>query len=184
MGHDGHSHKDHPHSHGESHSAKEHKSQAPAQVATYVVTCSDSRSSAADESGRAIQDALRAAGHPLAGYRVVRDEPEEIRQAVVEAKAAGARALILNGGTGIGRRDSTVEVLERLFEKTLPGFGELFRSLSFQEIGSAAMMSRAIAGTYQGMMIFALPGSPQAVQLALDRLILPELGHTIRELTR
>ncbi len=174
----------HTHSDGESHSAKEHKSHAPVQVATYVVTCSDSRSSAADESGRAIQDALRAAGHPLAGYRVVRDEPEEIRQAVVEAKAAGARALILNGGTGIGRRDSTVEVLERLFEKTLPGFGELFRSLSFQEIGSAAMMSRAVAGTYQGMMIFALPGSPQAVQLALDRLILPELGHTIRELTR
>ncbi len=164
----------HTHSHGESHSAKEHKSHAPVQVATYVVTCSDSRSSAADESGRAIQDALRAAGHPLAGYRVVRDEPEEIRQAVAEAKAAGARALILN----------TVEVLERLFEKTLPGFGELFRSLSFQEIGSAAMMSRAVAGTYQGMMIFALPGSPQAVQLALDRLILPELGHTIRELTR
>ena len=184
MGHEGHQHKDRPHSHGESHSAKEHKSHAPAQVATYVVTCSDSRSSAADESGRAIQDALRAAGHPLAGYRVVRDEPDEIREAVVEAKAAGARALILNGGTGIGRRDSTVEVLERLFEKTLPGFGELFRSLSFQEIGSAAMMSRAVAGTYQGMMIFALPGSPQAVQLALDRLILPELGHTIRELTR
>lgn len=174
----------HTHSHRESHSAKEHKSHAPAQVATYVVTCSDSRSSAADESGRAIQDALRAAGHPLAGYRVVRDEPEEIREAVAEAKAAGARALILNGGTGIGRRDSTVEVLERLFEKTVPGFGELFRSLSFQEIGSAAMMSRAVAGTYQGMMIFALPGSPDAVRLALDRLILPELGHTIRELTR
>lgn len=184
MGHEGHSHKDRPHSHRESHSAKEHKSHAPAQVATYVVTCSDSRSTAADESGRAIQDALRAAGHPLAGYRVVRDEPEEIREAVAEAKAAGARALILNGGTGIGRRDSTVEVLERLFEKTLPGFGELFRSLSFQEIGSAAMMSRAVAGTYQGMMIFALPGSPEAVRLALDRLILPELGHTIRELTR
>jgi molybdopterin adenylyltransferase len=174
----------HTHSHRESHSAKEHKSHAPAQVATYVVTCSDSRSSAEDESGRAIQDALRAAGHPLAGYRVVRDEPEEIREAVAEAKAAGARALIVNGGTGIGRRDSTVEVLERLFEKTLPGFGELFRSLSFQEIGSAAMMSRAVAGTYQGMMIFALPGSPEAVRLALDRLILPELGHTIRELTR
>jgi molybdenum cofactor biosynthesis protein B len=183
MGHEGHSHKDHSHS-PESRSAKEHKSHAPVQVATYVVTCSDSRSSAADESGRAIQDALRAAGHPLAGYRVVRDEPEEIRQAVMEAKGAGARALIFNGGTGIGRRDSTVEVLEQLFEKTLPGFGELFRSLSFQEIGSAAMMSRAVAGTYQGMMIFALPGSPQAVQLALDRLILPELGHTIRELTR
>jgi molybdopterin adenylyltransferase len=177
MGHEGHEHR-------ESHSAKEHKSHAPAQVATYVVTCSDSRSSAEDESGRLIQDGLRAAGHPLAGYRVVRDEPEQIREAVMEAKAKGARALILNGGTGIGRRDSTVEVLERLFEKTLPGFGELFRVLSFQEIGSPAMMSRAVAGTYQGMIIFALPGSPQAARLALDRLILPELGHAVRELTR
>src|SRR5262249_56283292 len=100
------------------------------------------------------------------------------------AEGRGGGAVVVEGGGGIGRRDSTVEVLERLFEKTLPGFGELFRALSFQEIGSPAMMSRAVAGTYQGMIIFALPGSPQAARLALDRLILPELGHAVRELTR
>ena len=131
MAHEGHEHGATP-SERESHAAKEHKSHAPTQVATYVLTCSDSRSEASDETGSAIQ----------------------------------------------------VEVLDQLFEKTLPGFGELFRSLSFQEIGSPAMMSRAMAGTYQGMMIFALPGSPQAVRLALERLILPELGHAVRELTR
>jgi len=168
----------------ESHAANEHKSHAPTEVATYVLTCSDSRSEASDETGNAIQGALRAAGHSIAGYRVIKDEPEEIRKAISDARAAGARAVIVNGGTGIGRRDNTVVVLDELFEKTLPGFGELFRSLSFQEIGSPAMMSRATAGTYQGMMIFALPGSPQAIRLALERLILPELGHAVRELTR
>jgi hypothetical protein len=90
----------------------------------------------------------------------------------------------LCSGTGIGRRDSTVETLQTLFEKTLPGFGELFRALSYKEIGSAAMMSRATAGTYQGMILFALPGSPQAVRLGMQKLILPELGHAVRELTR
>jgi molybdenum cofactor biosynthesis protein B len=184
MAHERHQHRAAPHSERESHSAKEHKSHAPAQVATYVLTCSDSRSEASDDTGNAIQGALRAAGHPIAGYRVIRDDPQEIRNAISDAQAAGSRAIILNGGTGIGRRDNTVVVLDQLFEKTLPGFGELFRSLSFQEIGSAAMMSRATAGTYQGMMIFALPGSPEAVRLALERLILPELGHAVRELTR
>jgi len=184
MAHQGHQHGATPRSEPESHAAKEHKSHAPTQVATYVLTCSDSRSEASDETGSAIQAALRAAGHPIAGYRVIKDDPQEIRKAISDAKAAGSRALIINGGTGIGRRDNTVEVLDELFEKSLPGFGELFRSLSFQEIGSPAMMSRAAAGTCQGMMIFALPGSPQAVRLALQRLILPELGHAVRELTR
>jgi molybdenum cofactor biosynthesis protein B len=109
---------------------------------------------------------------------------EAIRAVLAEASAAGARAVLFNGGTGVGRRDSTVETLRALFEKELPGFGEIFRMLSFKDIGSAAMMSRATAGTNRGMIVFAMPGSPQAVKLALRELILPELGHVVRELTR
>ena len=108
----------------------------------------------------------------------------QFRSAIDEASQAGAGVVILNGGTGIGRRDNTIEVLEELLEKKLPGFGELFRYLSFKEIGSPAMMSRALAGTYRGMVLFALPGSPQAARLALEALILPELGHAVRELSR
>ncbi|WP_177241438.1 MULTISPECIES: MogA/MoaB family molybdenum cofactor biosynthesis protein [Stigmatella] len=153
-------------------------------MSAFVVTCSDSRDAARDESGQALRGGLEAAGHTVCGYKVVKDEPEAIRAALAEAAEAGARAVLFNGGTGIGRRDSTVETLRGLFEKELPGFGELFRALSFQQIGSAAMMSRATAGTYQGMIVFVMPGSPQAVRLALEALILPELGHAARELTR
>ncbi|WP_199749765.1 molybdenum cofactor biosynthesis protein B [Corallococcus sp. AB038B] len=153
-------------------------------VSAYVVTCSDSRDEAHDGSGKDLCEGLAAAGHTVAGHTVVKDDPEAIRGALAQAQAAGARAVLFTGGTGIGRRDCTVETLRALFEKELPGFGELFRMLSFQRIGSPAMMSRATAGTYQGMILFALPGSPQAVRLALDALILPELGHAVRELTR
>jgi molybdenum cofactor biosynthesis protein B len=195
MGHDGHDHDHghkhdhhhhhHPHGgHGHSPSAEEHKARAPVQVSAFVVTCSDSRDEARDESGKALRGGLEAAGHTLCGYKVVKDDPEAIRAVLAEAAAAGARAVLFNGGTGIGRRDSTVEALRALFEKELPGFGELFRMLSFKEIGSAAIMSRATAGTYQGMIIFVMPGSPQAVKLALRELILPELGHMVREMTR
>ncbi|MGQ0507914.1 MAG: MogA/MoaB family molybdenum cofactor biosynthesis protein [Myxococcaceae bacterium] len=177
MGHEGH---DHHHSHAE----HEHKAHAPAHVSTYVVTCSDSRDAQHDESGLALGQGLEGAGHSLAGYRVIKDEPSEIRAALDAAAHAGARAVVFNGGTGIGRRDSTVETLSKLFEKELPGFGELFRAISFKEIGSAAMLSRACAGTFQGMVVFSLPGSPQAVKLALRELILPELGHLVRELIR
>ncbi len=195
MGHDGHDHDHghkhdhhhhhHPHGgHGHSPSAQEHKARAPVQVSAFVVTCSDSRDEARDESGKSLRGGLEAAGHTLCGYKVVKDDPEAIRAVLAEAAGAGARAVLFNGGTGIGRRDSTVETLRALFEKELPGFGELFRMLSFKEIGSAAMMSRATAGTYQGMIIFVMPGSPQAVKLAMRELILPELGHAVRELTR
>jgi molybdenum cofactor biosynthesis protein B len=153
-------------------------------VSAFVVTCSDTRDESKDESGRVLRELLEGDGHSVSGYRVIQDEPEAIRAMLKEAQAVGARAVIFNGGTGIGRRDSTVETLQALFEKTLPGFGELFRALSYKEIGSAAMMSRATAGTYQGMILFALPGSPQAVRLGLQQLILPELGHAVRELTR
>lgn len=197
MAHEGHDHDhdhdhhhDHPHAghgrhaHGESHAAKEHKSHAPAHVSAYVVTCSDSRDASRDESGRAVRDALEGAGHTVVGSEVVPDDAERIRKALSEARELGARAVIFNGGTGIGRRDCTIEALQPLFDKTLPGFGELFRMLSYREIGSPAMLSRAVAGTHQGMIVFALPGSPQAVKLAMSALVLPELGHLVRELTR
>lgn len=164
--------------------AAEHKARAPVHVSAYVVTCSDSRDASRDESGRVLREALEAAGHGVAGSTVVKDDPEAIRGALEAARATGARAVLFTGGTGIGRRDSTVETLQALFEKELPGFGELFRMLSYRQVGSAAMMSRATAGTYQGMILFALPGSPRAVRLAMDALILPELGHAVRELTR
>jgi len=189
----GHDHHPHGHEHGHSHehghehgspTAAEHKAHAPVHVSAFVVTCSDSRDESKDESGRVLRELLEAEGHSVSGYRLIKDEPESIRAMLKEAREAGARAVIFNGGTGISRRDSTVETLQGLFEKTLPGFGELFRMLSYEEIGSAAMMSRATAGTYEGMILFALPGSPKAVKLGMRKLILPELGHAVRELTR
>jgi len=164
--------------------AREHRSDAPTQVSCFVLTCSDSRAHADDVSGRALREALEAAGHSVVGQTVVRDEPDQIRAAVERGIEGGARAVLITGGTGITRRDQTVEAIRPLLEKEIPGFGELFRMLSFQEIGSAAWLSRALAGTSRGVLIFVLPGSPNAVRLALDRLILPELGHAVRELSR
>jgi molybdenum cofactor biosynthesis protein B len=165
-------------------SAREHKSHAPVQVATFVITCSDSRAPARDESGQALRQLLGAAGHTEVGYVVIPDDAERLRAAMGDALEKGARAILITGGTGIGRRDITVEVVRALFEKELPGFGELFRALSYRAIGSAAMMSRATAGTWKGAIVFALPGSPNAVRVAMEALVLPELGHAVRELTR
>lgn len=147
-----------------------------------MVTASDSRGEAEDSSGAWLKQALAAAGHVLAGYRVVRDEPELVRGALAAAAAAGAEAIIVNGGTGISGRDRTYEAVAGLLEKRLDGFGELFRMLSFQEIGSAAMLSRAVAGAWQGRAVFSVPGSTAAVRLAWERLIGPELGHVAFEL--
>lgn len=118
----------------------------------------------------------------LAGYRVVRDEPDEVRAALAAAADAGADAVVVNGGTGISGRDRTYEAVAGLLEKRLDGFGEIFRWLSFREIGSAAMLSRAVAGTWQGRVVFSVPGSTAAVRLAWERLIAPELGHVVFEL--
>jgi len=177
--HDPLSHPSHPGSH------HEHKAQAPASVACFVVTSSDTRDQHSDQSGTLMGEMLLAAGHTVVGRAIIKDEPAQLLEIVkVRAPQAGARALIISGGTGLGRRDTTVETLLPLFDKRLDGFGELFRALSFQEIGSAAMMSRAVAGSIGQMIVFALPGSPAAARLALERLILPELGHAVRELTR
>ena len=170
-------------SHGKS-PAAEHRSHAPTQVACFVLTCSDSRAQANDVSGRALREGLQGAGHLLVGSAVVRDEQEAIRAAIHGALERGARAVLVTGGTGITQRDQTVEAVRALFDREIPGFGELFRMLSFQEIGSAAWLSRATAGTLRGALVFLLPGSPNAVRLALERLILPELGHAVRELSR
>ncbi|MBX5482579.1 MAG: molybdenum cofactor biosynthesis protein MoaB [Myxococcaceae bacterium] len=181
----GHRH-DPSHHHHAHHSpaAHEHKSHAPATVSAYIITSSDTRTIETDETGRLIRSALEGAGHSVAGHVVVKDDTSQLIAALDQALLAGARAVLFNGGTGIGRRDVVVEALRPMFEKELPGFGELFRYLSFQEIGSPAMLSRAVAGTYRGAILFALPGSPQAVTLAMEALILPELGHLVRELSR
>jgi molybdenum cofactor biosynthesis protein B len=163
----------------------EHKSHAPASIACYVLTVSDSRTADTDTGGRTIRELLEGAGHTVAGHAIVRDEPTQVTAIVRQELQAGrARVIVTTGGTGITSRDGTFEAIDGLLEKRLDGFGELFRMLSFQEIGSAAMMSRATAGTAGRVAIFVLPGSPDAVRLAMTRLILPELGHVIQQLNR
>jgi len=153
-------------------------------IAFAVITVSDSRSEAEDESGRLIQDRLQLAGHRLSSYRLLRNDVVAIQQEVMRLIEARVGCIVITGGTGLSRRDLTVEAVTPLLDKRLDGFGELFRALSFQEVGSAAVMSRASAGTSRGTLIFCLPGSAKAVTLALEQLILPELKHLIRELTR
>jgi molybdopterin adenylyltransferase len=150
-----------------------------------VLTVSDTRTPATDQSGQLIQQALKQAGHQIIAYNLLPDEPEQIQEQVFNwCQSATIQAVILNGGTGIAPRDTTYDAIEQLLEKTLPGFGELFRSLSYPEIGSRAMASRAVAGVYQGKLIFSLPGSSSAVTLAMEKLILPELSHLVKQLQR
>jgi molybdenum cofactor biosynthesis protein B len=165
---------------------QEHKEAAEAieRISFAVITVSDSRSEAEDESGQLIQGRMQEAGHRLVGYRLLKNEIENIQQEISHLVEARVGCIITTGGTGVGRRDVTIEAVAPLLDKTLDGFGELFRYLSFQEVGSAALMSRAMAGTSRGVLIFCLPGSTKAVALALERLILPELKHLVREILR
>ena len=166
-------------------SVTEHRAHSPTNVACFVLTVSDTRTLQTETSGRAIADILIGAGHTVVDRQIVKDEPTAVKHAIREEIARGrARAIITTGGTGIAKRDSTYEAVTSLFEKRLDGFGELFRMLSFQDIGAAAMLSRATAGVAGGCIIFMLPGSESAVRLGTSRLILPELGHIIRELTK
>jgi molybdenum cofactor biosynthesis protein B len=166
-------------------SVAEHKALSPDRVACFVLTVSDSRTLGSDTSGQVIATLLEAAGHTVTGRQAVRDEPADVAQTIRDQIARSeARVIITTGGTGISRRDSTYEAVTALFDKRLDGFGEIFRMLSFEEIGSAAILSRATAGVAGGCAIFMLPGSPAAVRLAMERLILPELGHIVRELTK
>jgi len=150
-----------------------------------VITVSDTRSPATDRSGQMIQQLLLDAGHTVGAYTIVKDEPTAIQtQMQVLGNSSELDAVIFNGGTGIAPRDTTYDAIESLLEKTLPGFGELFRWLSYREIGSRAIASRAIAGVYQGKLIFSVPGSTNAVKLAMQQLILPELAHLVSQLRK
>jgi molybdenum cofactor biosynthesis protein B len=166
-------------------SATDHRALAPASVGCFVLTVSDTRTADTDTSGRAIRDLLVEHGHAVTGSAIVRDDPDEVTALVRRQLADGAtRVVITTGGTGITSRDGTFEAVDRLLEKRLDGFGELFRMLSFDEIRAAAMLSRATAGTVGRNAVFALPGSEHAVRLAMTRLILPELGHVVQQLDR
>ncbi len=163
----------------------DHKQHAPAKVRVFVVTVSDSRTEATDTSGQAARALVVAAGHVVAGYKLLKDEPAEVAALIRSiAEARSADVIVTSGGTGISARDSTYEAVASLLEKKLDGFGELFRALSYQEIGAAAMMSRAVGGLYRGIAVFATPGSTAAVKLALEKLIIPELGHLVFEAHR
>jgi molybdenum cofactor biosynthesis protein B len=152
-------------------------------VSIGLVTVSDSRTPETDTNGVWLRDAVVRAGGVVTGYRVVRDEPAEVRSAVDEL-VIDARVVVVNGGTGVSRRDTTYDTLAGMLEKTLPGFGELFRMLSWEQVGAAAMLSRATAGTYRGSVVVSIPGSPKAVALAWEKLIEPELAHLAWEVGR
>jgi len=164
-------------------SVRDHKSSGPSSVGCYVLTVSDTRTPDTDTSGRAIRELLEAQGHTVSGHDITRDEPKDVTARVRARLADAATQVILTtGGTGISPRDGTFEAIDALLDKRLPGFGEIFRMLSFQEIGPAAMLSRATAGTTGRTAIFVLPGSEAAVRLAMTRLVLPELGHVVQQL--
>ena len=163
-------------------SSAEHKAQAPVSIACYVLTVSDTRTAETDTSGRAIRELLEAAGHRVTAHAIVKDDPLGVAAEVrTQLTHSDAEVIITTGGTGVTSRDGTYEAINGLLDKRLDGFGELFRMLSFAEIGAAAMMSRAMAGTAARKAIFVLPGSEHAVRLAMTRLILPELGHVVQQ---
>ena len=167
---------------------QEHEQRAQAEVSQSircgVITISDTRTPDTDTSGTAIRALLEAAGHSVTHYQLVRDEPDQIAALVRELAGNGCQVILTNGGTGIARRDSTFEAIDALIEKRLPGFGELFRMLSYAEIGAAAMLSRAAAGTIGSALVFCMPGSTNAVRLAMEQLIIPQLPHLIWETVR
>ncbi|MBG9445840.1 molybdenum cofactor biosynthesis protein MoaB [Cytobacillus firmus] len=167
-------------------STVEHKKEAPKEVRCKVITVSDTRDEETDKSGKLMIQLLEEAGHIIADYEIVKDEKTLIRQAVLKGcENPWVDAVLTNGGTGIALRDVTIETVRELFDKEIDGFGELFRMLSYTEdIGSAAILSRAAAGTVQNKAVFSTPGSSGAVRLAMNKLILPELGHIVRELRK
>lgn len=160
----------------------EHRQEAPGNIRVFVLTVSDTRTPETDTSGQAIGRMLAAAGHEVAGTQIVKDEAAQVRAAIDAHITLGrVDAIITTGGTGITARDNTYEAIASLLEKRLDGFGELFRMLSYEQIGAAAMMSRAVAGLARGRIIIALPGSEAAVRLAMEKLVLPELGHMVQQ---
>jgi molybdopterin adenylyltransferase len=166
-------------------SVEEHRGQSPTSVFCAVLTVSDTRTPGTDRSGSLIVQYLESAGHRVVDRRIVRDEPEQIRSALASYSANGdIQAVLLTGGTGISPRDQTYETIMGLLTKPLLGYGELFRMLSYEEIGAAAMLSRAVGGLVGSMAVLTMPGSTAAVRLAMEKLILPELVHIVREASK
>ena len=161
----------------------QHRRQGPGSVGFALVTVSDTRRLVDDRSGELIESSVLDAGHRMVERRLVVDEPDQIRAAVRELAASSeVEVIVLTGGTGLAARDRTVEAVEPLFGRSIEGFGELFRMLSWEQVGAAAMLSRATAGAIGGRAVFLLPGSPKAVKLAMERLILPEARHLVAQL--
>lgn len=163
---------------------REMAAEAIESVAIGLVTVSDSRTPETDTNAIFLRGELEQEGHTITSYQIVPDEPEQIEIVLEEMVESSARIIIFNGGTGITPRDRTFDVIDRKLEKRLTGFGEIFRMLSYDQVGAAAMLSRATAGTYKGKLIISTPGSPQAVKLAWDKLIKPELQHLAWEIIR
>jgi molybdopterin adenylyltransferase len=167
-------------------SANEHREKAGHGVVTLgIVTVSDTRTPETDVNRQYLEARLQEMGHRVMAYRLIKDEPDQVAAVLDELASLPEMQIILfNGGTGIAPRDTTFDVISRKLEKTLPGFGELFRMLSYQEVGAAAMLSRATGGVYKNVVVFSTPGSPNAVQVALEKLILPEINHLAWEVVR
>ena len=172
--------------HSHKSSSHEHKAIAaekgPVQIA--IVTVSDTRTPETDVNAHYLREQIATGGHALAGYRIIKDEPEQVAQALEEFASTSAQIVLFNGGTGISKRDRTYDVLSKQLEKTLVGFGEIFRMLSYDQVGAAAMFSRATAGVYRETVVISTPGSPAAVQLAWEKLIQPEIAHLAWEVGR
>ncbi len=163
-------------------SAEEHKAKSIKTVKCFVVTISDTRNVSTDQSGQLMKELLASEGHDVLGYRIVKDDPTEVENLLRHVLSRDdLEAVLLTGGTGISPRDGTYEVVSRLLDKQISGFGEIFRFLSYQDIGSSAVMSRAQAGAAAGKVVISLPGSRGAVDLGMRRLVLPELGHMVSQ---
>jgi len=161
---------------------KSHTDRTLKTVACFVITVSDTRDETTDTSGALVKRLLEEGGHTVAGYEIVKDEPEDVRALIARALAQpGVDVVLLNGGTGIAPRDGTYEVVSGMLDKRIDGFGELFRSLSYEDIGSAAMLSRAVAGAAGSRVVASMPGSRGAVELAMTRLLVPQLGHMVAQ---
>ncbi|SMF82079.1 molybdenum cofactor biosynthesis protein B [Paenibacillus uliginis N3/975] len=166
-------------------SVDEHRQQSPETISCMIVTVSDTRTPETDESGQLIKTSLEEAGYSVVKHIIVKDDYDAIRELIYEASSnPTVEALLLTGGTGISNRDSTYEAVSSLLDKELSGFGEIFRYLSFEEIGAAAILSRAIGGTVGNTAVFSMPGSRGAVRLAMERILLPELRHVVREMNK
>ena len=164
---------------------QENKSQGPASVRCAVITVSDTRTLETDTGGKAVIDHLTAAGHVVVSREIIPDEPERMRPLLQSLAVQGdLDAILLTGGTGITSRDQTFETVSSLLTKPLPGYGEVFRMLSYQDIGPAAILSRAVGGLIGRKVVLTMPGSPAAVRLAMEKIIVPEFSHLVREARR